>query len=626
MMKSINRRSLLYFALAVAAALALYGLSARLAAEGGGKTAAFVTDSREIFSLAYQSGKTPADVWREVNALGVAGAAVSEFTGDELAMYSSLGVRFGPAAVFTAKLNADAARAVLCWSKNSPYGAQLRSYLERKLPNVGFVEASGNVYALLPGTVEEFKSSALVPDFSALEFCRANGADVLFRPGPCTPSSGADVAEALDWLTNEYPQIKNIIPAGAILAGYPDVRPLAAVMKAKGITLSQVEFVRQIGVPALARNLGSLVVPMHSLTKEEIISRSISRPTIVDRYVRAVHERSIRLVMVHPYDLQMGARLDIFLKDLGEYKAALEARGYALGWPKPLPVWPAPLAGAFACGICFVFTLWFYGSRMNGSEKLPVPLSSALALFAASAALGGALWYSSAAARLAGGICGALVATEAALCALESAHSRVRGAVLALLTVIARRAVDSFVLRDVGRRAAPHALLGRQADAAAAADSDFRARHEAPRPPGGLPRGHAPLAALDGARAARRRDARRARYGAAQRQRLERPGLGGRLPRFCREYAHSAAAHEGVHDRLSGARHILVHGAQGADSLLPRGAAARRGARLLLGGQHLLPFPHAALSERDTHAQRLVARPADRRRLRGGARAGAAAA
>ena len=214
MMKSINRRSLLYFALAVAAALALYGLSARLAAESGGKTAAFVTDSREIFSLAYQSGKTPADVWREVNALGVAGAAVSEFTGDELAMYSSLGVRFGPAAVFTAKLNADAARAVLCWSKNLPYGAQLRSYLERKLPNVGFVEASGNVYALLPGTVEEFKSSALVPDFSALEFCRANGADVLFRPGPCTPSSGADVAEALDWLTNEYPQIKNIIPAG----------------------------------------------------------------------------------------------------------------------------------------------------------------------------------------------------------------------------------------------------------------------------------------------------------------------------------------------------------------------------------------------------------------------------
>ena len=63
MMKSINRRSLLYFALAVAAALALYGLSARLAAESGGKTAAFVTDSREIFSLAYQSGKAPADVW-----------------------------------------------------------------------------------------------------------------------------------------------------------------------------------------------------------------------------------------------------------------------------------------------------------------------------------------------------------------------------------------------------------------------------------------------------------------------------------------------------------------------------------------------------------------------------------
>ncbi len=74
-----------------------------------------------------------------------------------------------------------------------------------------------------------------------------------------------------------------------MLAGYPDVRPTAAVMKDKGITLSQVEFVRQIGVPALARALGNLVVPMHSLTKEEIISRNISRPTIVDRYVRAIH-------------------------------------------------------------------------------------------------------------------------------------------------------------------------------------------------------------------------------------------------------------------------------------------------------------------------------------------------
>lgn len=437
-MKSVNRRSLLYFALAVAAALALYGLSPRLSAESGRNTAAFVVDSREIYSLAYQSGKTPADVWHDVNVLGVKGVAVSEFNGEELALYSNLGVRFGSAASFDGKPEADAGRAVLCWDKTFPYAAQLRSYIERKLPNVSFTtDAGGRVYAILPGTVDEFKFSALVPDFAALDFCRANGANALFRPGPCTPSLGADVAEALDWLTNEYPQIKNIIPAGAVLAGYPDVLPTAAVMKAKGITLSQVEFVRQIGVPALAHNLGNLVVPMHSLTKDEIISRNISRPTIVDRYVRAVHERAIRLIMVHPYDLQMGGRFDIFLNELGDYKKALEARGYVLDWPQPLPVWPAPLAGAFACGICFVFTLWFYGSRWNGSEKIPVPLHSALSLFAVSAAFGGALWYSSAAARLAGGLCGALVAAEAALCALENARSRARGAVLSLLTVIA---------------------------------------------------------------------------------------------------------------------------------------------------------------------------------------------
>ncbi len=438
MMKSLSKRGLLCFALVTAAVLALYGLSARLSAESGGKTVAFVTDGREIASLSYQSGKTNAEVWREISPLGVMGVAVAEFTGDEFAVYSNLGVRFGPASSFDTKLVAEAPRAALCWDKNFQYAALLRAYLERKLPNVRFIEnKDGSVLVMLPGTMEEFKRSALVPDFAALEFCRTNDVNALFRPGPCTPSSGTDTAEALDWLTSEYPQIKNIIPAGALLAGYPDVMPIASLMRDKGITLSQVEFVRQIGVPSLAKALGGLVIPMPSLTRDEIISRNISRPTIVDRYVRAVHERSIRIIMIRPYDLQMGERLDIFLKDLENYKKALEMRGYALGWPKPLPVWPAPLAGALACGICFVFMLWFYASRLNGSEKTSVPFSSAVVLSAVSAAVGGALWYSSAAARLLGGLCGTFVAAEAALCALESPFSRARGAAAGLLTAVA---------------------------------------------------------------------------------------------------------------------------------------------------------------------------------------------
>ncbi len=436
MMKNVGRRSLLYFALTVAAALALYGLAARLSAEKDNKTAAFVTDCREIFSLSYQSGKTPAQVWGEVNALGVMGLAVPELTGEEFAEYSSFGMRFGPASSFDAELGADPLRAVLYWDRRFPYGARLRAYLERKFPKAVFVTGAG-VYALLPGTVDEMKSSALAPDFAALEFCRENGVNVLFRPGVCAASSGEDVAAAFDRLVSEYPQIKNIIPAGLILAGYPDVGPLASVMKEKGVTLSQVEFVRQTGVSALASALGNSVIPMHSLTRDEIISRSLSRAAITDRYLRAVHERSIRFVMVRPYDLQMGGRIDIFLKDLAGYKAALEARGYSMGWPAPLPEWPAPAAGAFACGLCLVFTLWFYRSRLKGSEKLTVSAFSALRLFAAAAVCGAALWRLPVAARLLGGFCGAFVATEAGLCALENSYCRTRGAIAALLTVAA---------------------------------------------------------------------------------------------------------------------------------------------------------------------------------------------
>ncbi|MDO5115080.1 MAG: DUF5693 family protein [Synergistaceae bacterium] len=437
-MKRINRRLLLCAALLLAALLALAGLTARLRAEMSNKTVAFVSEYRELASLSYQSGEDSGEIWKRLNALGLMGVAVSEFTGEELAIYSPLAVRLGAAADMLGEEAAGAPnRAVLRIKKGLPYTRLLIDYINKKLPASRLIDGAADYdYILLPGTIDEFKISAFIPDFSALEFCRANNVPALFRPGPCTPASGSNVADSFVFLLDNYPQIRNLLPAGLIAPGYPELAPLASVMKERGITLSQVEFVRQIGVSRLAAMTGRLVIPMHSLTRDEIISRNINRRSIAERFVRAVHERSIRLLMVHPYDLQMGGRLEIFADDLSICKEALEARGYNMGWPEPIPSWPAPAAGAAACGLVLVFTLWFYISRMRGSEDGSVSLMTALTLFALSLAVGLAVWKLPPAARLLGGLCGALAAAEASLTALESSYNRPRGALLGLLIVI----------------------------------------------------------------------------------------------------------------------------------------------------------------------------------------------
>lgn len=438
-MNNINRRVLLGVALILAAALAIYGLMPRLNAEKSNKTVAFVTDYREIASLSYQNHESSYEIWQKVNPLGVMGVAAAEFTGDDLGINNPMPIRFGSAALLLAPgiSYEDPNRAVLRYPTDLPYADIVWQYINIKFPAAEFKTEDDYNFILLPGTVGELKTSYIIPDIEALEFADENEIPVFFRPGPCTVSSGQNVADSLAFLKDKFPQIINIVPAGVMMAGYPDLAPIVSVMKEKGITLSQVEFIRQIGVPQLAKRLGSFVIPMHSLTRDEIISRNITRHTIVDRFVRAVHERSIRLIMVHPYDLQMGGRLDIFTKDLTLYKTALESRGYKLGIPEPIPVRTAPVEGAAACGVVFIFCLWSYISRLAASEKSPVGVVSALILFVASLLLGAAMWKVSAAAKLIGGFCGAFAATEGALTALESSNKRVTGAIEGLLIIFA---------------------------------------------------------------------------------------------------------------------------------------------------------------------------------------------
>ncbi|HPX03781.1 MAG TPA: DUF5693 family protein [Synergistaceae bacterium] len=437
-MFNMKARNIVIAAMAVSMLLAAWGVIPRVREEQSNKTVAFVMEFRDLTTLAVQSGSPAEAIWKEINGLGVIGLSVSEFTGEEITLMNPLPLRYGTAGQFglsSEKILSD--RAVILTERSSKYTEPVISYIKLKMPASEIIYRAQDTAIILPGSTSDFKVSSFLPDFYGLDFCSENDIPVMFRPGPCPASDGQAAAVAFDYLTSEYPGIKNVTASGMIMAGYPDFKPLADVMKRKGITFSQTEFVKQVGAAGFAKAMYPMVIPLHSLTRDEVISRSISRLQIAERFVRAIHERSVRLIMVRPYDLNMGNRMEIFKDDLRFTGESIKARGYDFGWPSNLNEWAESMPGALACGIVLVFCGWFYTVRLNTGGEGDVSAKVFSLLIFASLLVAAGIFKFPILARICGGLCGAAAAAEAALSALESHKKPLLGAVKGLFIVTA---------------------------------------------------------------------------------------------------------------------------------------------------------------------------------------------
>jgi len=438
-MKKITRSNMFYCILLLSAVFALIGLIPRISAEKNNKTYAFIIEYKDIVALAEQNNVTPAQIWREIHPLGVEGVSVQEYTGDDVNSIHPMSINLQPfGATGSASTQIDSRRASLVVKNTSPYTTLLYEYLKHKMPLTRKILNKEKTIIVLPSNVDDFVNASFIPDFAALNFCIANHIPVLFRPGMCAPADGKGTAEAIGYLHTICPLIMNIIPTGLVMAGNPDMEPIANMLKKNWITFSQTEFVQQVGVSNFADLMCPDVIPLHSLTQDEIISRNISRPQIKDRFIRAIHERSIRFLMTRPYDLQMGNKLNVYIEDLSELKNALAIRGYTQGWPVPHEEWPSMFASALAIALVLLSCLWSFVARMRGlkNREDAVKVYDIAVLFLASIVTALILWKVQAIAHILGGICGALVATEASLTAFETRKKQLLGAVLGLFIVV----------------------------------------------------------------------------------------------------------------------------------------------------------------------------------------------
>jgi hypothetical protein len=203
------------------------------------------------------------------------------------------------------------------------------------------------------------------------------------------------------------------------VAGYPQLAPSVEVFKKLNLTVAQAEFVRQIGLQSLFAMMNPNIIPLHSLVRDEVISRRLSRAQIVERMVRAAHERSIRLLLMRPYDLYSAEKLTYFLDDLKSIHDALRGRGYTFAWPRAIPRFGASFSAAMAMSLLFVATSRSCVKRYTGNSEKSVSKLEFLMLCVITFVLGLAVWRVSPVTKLLGGLTAALVATEATIWALD---------------------------------------------------------------------------------------------------------------------------------------------------------------------------------------------------------------
>jgi hypothetical protein len=275
-----------------------------------------------------------------------------------------------------------------------------------------------------------------MPDFAALAFTEKSRAHAVYRPQSAYGVDGEHTAASVEWLKQNYPSISCVLPAGQIVSGYPDLAPLIRTLKELKLPVAQAEFVRQIGISELYSGVVPSVIPLHSLVRDELISRRYSREQVIERMVRAVHERSIRLLLLRPYELYSVGKLIPFIEDAGAIGKNLESRGYILGWPEPIPMRIPSQGSAVGAALVFFVCAWSYSRRFCGYGD-GISVVEAAVIFLCAAALGFCAWKVSAVSKMLGGLTAAMIATEATLWGLDAYEKPAYGLLAGLLVTIA---------------------------------------------------------------------------------------------------------------------------------------------------------------------------------------------
>ncbi|RRD63552.1 DUF5693 family protein [Fretibacterium sp. OH1220_COT-178] len=392
-----------------------YGLWGRWRLEAGNTAVAIVADFRDVLPLARVSGVSVDEALALLKERGLRGLMVGELTGKD----SFNGV--GPVALSSAREDGiEGTRLFL--DPGFPYFERAGDWLGLRLGSGARPSRDGG--RLLPAPLGMLETIGIVPDVEGLEAAVRSGLPIFYRPAPSMGWQTQNAADVLGAVLDAYP-VAAVAPSGEIVTGYPDVSGIALESRRRSVPVAMVEFSRQLGAAQLNGLSYPLLLPLHSVTNEELLARNINRRTLLERLVRAAEERSVRLLVLRSAPLgSAGGTLEAYAGEVGALAADLEGRGFGMKWPKPLftdGVRRSEPPSAFALAAAFLFFLWRYSVRMAGARSGdgPVRLPFLIASLLFTGALALLIRWVPSVPRFVGALAAPLIVTEASLAAMD---------------------------------------------------------------------------------------------------------------------------------------------------------------------------------------------------------------
>ena len=268
------------------------------------------------------------------------------------------------------------------------------------------------------------------PDFDGLRDGADSGLYIFYRMAPAQTWQLREAMETTRQILQDYPQIVLAAPSGDAAIGYPDMRPLAALLAEHSVSVAQVEFSRQLGATQLNWLAFPNIIPLHSVTNRELVARRINRQTLHERLVRAAVERSVRILILRPaFSGNVESSLTSFGQEVESLARTLEARGLRMDWPRQLfqegrTPWRMNFISALAASMIFVLSMIRYVKRLYGMEKNSATVTDITLFALLSCVTALAAWQAPSIARLLGAFTAVFVVTEASLLALDDAKPR----------------------------------------------------------------------------------------------------------------------------------------------------------------------------------------------------------
>lgn len=336
----------LWVVLLTGLACSLYIGQLRREVENQHRTVYLVADLADVRAVAAASHQTTGQVLQRLKGAGVSAVAVAEDTFDELMKSGRI-------------TSASGAIPRLICADPALFGRIDVAVRERFGEVAGarsLVVGPGGKTIALPGTPSEIALFGIGLDPTTCQAIQSLGLDVIARVGN-PPSSNRMMVHAVVEDLARAKAVGVIFSGEQVLGRRELIKEVAEKLQEKNIWFGVIEFAPQGGATNLLQRMLNKTLRVHSMNPVEMDRTDPLE--VVERYVRAVAERNIRVCYLRPRTLSSENPVVAFAQLANDITKALDQEKLKVGKASPLvdpnvPRWAMLVVAVVIC----LFSAW----------------------------------------------------------------------------------------------------------------------------------------------------------------------------------------------------------------------------------------------------------------------------